>query len=120
MERKAMNPRMLTVVSATVDAGRESELLAGFHSLVDAPVPDGLLRTQLLRGDGGHWQIQRLWMDRDPLTGCGPVPSLRPRQHSSEAWALTPRSKSSKSLSSTDSRSAALVGPPCLQRFRGS
>src|ERR671913_2412258 len=67
MERKAMNPRMLTVVSATVDAGRESELLAGFHSLVDAPVPDGLLRTQLLRGDGGHWQIQSLWMDRDAL-----------------------------------------------------
>ena len=62
-----MNPRILTVVSAMVDAGRESELLTGFHSLVGAPVPDGLLRTQLLRGDGGDWQIQSLWTDRDAL-----------------------------------------------------
>ena len=62
-----MNPRILTVVSATVDAGRESELLAGFHSLIGAPVPDGLLRTQLLRGDGGDWQIPSLWIDRDAL-----------------------------------------------------
>ena len=76
-----MNPRILTVVSATVDPHRESELLAGFHSLVGAPVPDGLLRTQLLRGDGGHWRIQSLWKDRDALDRmrAGSEPPAAPR-----------------------------------------
>jgi hypothetical protein len=48
-----MSQRILTVVSATVDPSREAELLAGFRGLLTAPVPDGLLRTELLRGATG-------------------------------------------------------------------
>jgi heme-degrading monooxygenase HmoA len=62
-----MNQRILTVVSATVDPSREAELLAGFRSLLTAPVPDGLMRTELLRSPTGAWRIQTLWRDRDAL-----------------------------------------------------
>jgi hypothetical protein len=62
-----MNQRILTVVSATVDLSREAELLAGFRSLLMAPVPDGLLRTELLRSATGAWRIHTLWTDRDAL-----------------------------------------------------
>jgi hypothetical protein len=62
-----MNQRILTVVSATVDLSREAELLAGFRSLLMAPVPDGLLRTELLRSAPGAWRIHTLWTDRDAL-----------------------------------------------------
>ena len=62
-----MSQRILTVVSATVDPSREAELLAGFRSLLTAPVPDGLMRTELLRGATGDWLIQTLWRDRDAL-----------------------------------------------------
>jgi heme-degrading monooxygenase HmoA len=62
-----MNPRILTVVTATVASDREDELLAGFQSLAAAPIPDGLLRTQLLQGADSDWLIQSLWRDRDAL-----------------------------------------------------
>jgi hypothetical protein len=62
-----MNPHILTVVTATVDSDREGDLLAGFHSLVAGPVPDGLLRTQLLQGANRDWCIQSLWRDRNAL-----------------------------------------------------
>jgi hypothetical protein len=62
-----MSQRILTVVSATVDPSREAELLAGFRSLLTAPAPDGLMRTELLRGATGTWRIQTLWRDQDAL-----------------------------------------------------
>jgi hypothetical protein len=62
-----MNQRILTVVSARVDPSREAELLAGFRSLLTAPVPDGLMRTELLRSSSGAWQLHTLWTDRDAL-----------------------------------------------------
>ncbi len=62
-----MPRHVLTVVTGTVDAGREAELLAGFQELLSAAKPDGLLRTELLRGPGGEWQIQTLWRDREAL-----------------------------------------------------
>jgi hypothetical protein len=62
-----MDRQILTDVSATVDANRESELVAGFQALIAGPVPDGLLRTNLLRGADGQWRIQTLWRDRDAL-----------------------------------------------------
>lgn len=57
----------LTVVSAQVSPEREADLIAGFQALLEGPMPDGLLRTELLRGQNGRWQIQSLWRDRDAL-----------------------------------------------------
>jgi heme-degrading monooxygenase HmoA len=62
-----MNERILTVVSGTVDPSREGELLARFRSILTAPVPDGLMRTELLRGATGTWRIHTVWRDRDAL-----------------------------------------------------
>jgi hypothetical protein len=57
----------LTVVSATVSPERESELTEGFRRLAAARRPEGLLRTELLRGQNGTWRIQTLWRDRAVL-----------------------------------------------------
>lgn len=62
-----MNQRLITSVSAVVGPERENELTSGFRELVAATMPDGLLRTELLRGQNGTWQIQSLWRDRDAL-----------------------------------------------------
>jgi hypothetical protein len=62
-----MSQRILTVVSATVDPDREADLVAGFHNLLAALVPDGLMRTELLRNPTGGWQIQTLWRDQEAL-----------------------------------------------------
>lgn len=62
-----MSEHVLTELSATVDPAREDELLAGFQNLLQAPFPDGLLRSELLRGGGDTWRIQTLWRDRATL-----------------------------------------------------
>lgn len=62
-----MNQRLITSVSAVVQPERENELTSGFRELVAATMPDGLLRTELLRGQNGTWHIQSLWRDRDAL-----------------------------------------------------
>jgi hypothetical protein len=62
-----MNPRILTVVSATLDPSHEAELLAGFQRILADPTPDGLIRTELLRGATRIWRIQTLWRDRATL-----------------------------------------------------
>jgi hypothetical protein len=62
-----MSQRIPTVVSAAVDPDREADLVAGFHNLLTASVPDGLIRTELLRNPRGGWQIKTLWRDREAL-----------------------------------------------------
>ena len=62
-----MGTQILTEVAARVDAQREEELLAGFHRLLQGPMPDGLVRTELLRGADGEWRIQTLWTSREAL-----------------------------------------------------
>jgi hypothetical protein len=76
-----MAERILTEVSAKVDSDREPELVAGFQELVAHPVPDGLLRTDLLRGNDGSWRIQTVWRDRDALEAmrAAPLPPAAPR-----------------------------------------
>lgn len=61
-----MSRQILTEVSATVDADHEPELVASFHELAAGPLPNGLLRTELLRGQS-QWRIQTLWRDRAAL-----------------------------------------------------
>lgn len=62
-----MGGQVLTSVSASVDPAREDELVTGFAELTETALPDGLLRTELLRGQEGTWSIQSLWRDRAAL-----------------------------------------------------
>jgi quinol monooxygenase YgiN len=76
-----MNGRLVTVVSATVEPDRQQELMEGFRGLLAAPVPDGLLHTQLLQGANRTWCIQSLWRDREALEKmrAGAEPPAAPR-----------------------------------------
>ena len=62
-----MSEPVLTELTATVDPAREDELVAGFQNLLHAPFPDGLVRSELLRGRGDTWRIQTRWRDRATL-----------------------------------------------------
>ena len=62
-----MGPMVLTEVSATVPDDRVTELADGFAELSGRPLPDGLQRTELLRGPDGEWRIQSLWRDQGAL-----------------------------------------------------
>ena len=63
-----MDEQVLTSVSAQVDPSREGELVDGYRALLGGTLPDGLVRTELLRGQGGTWRIQSLWRDQAALT----------------------------------------------------
>jgi len=69
-----MGTRILTEVVAQVEAQREQELVEGFHRLLQGPVPDGLLRTELLRGTDGEWRIQTIWASREVLEAMRSLP----------------------------------------------
>jgi heme-degrading monooxygenase HmoA len=58
---------VVTVVDATVPAEREQDLVDGFRRLAADARPDGLLRTELLRGQQGRWRIQTTWRDLDAV-----------------------------------------------------
>ena len=62
-----MNPNVVTAVDAVVATDRETELVDGFRRLTGAQHPDGLIRTELLRGQEGHWRIQTTWRDLDTV-----------------------------------------------------
>lgn len=59
--------QILTEVAATVADERTADLQQGYVALQQGPLPDGLLRTELLQGPGGQWRIQTLWRDRAAL-----------------------------------------------------
>src|SRR5260370_34137298 len=71
-----MPGEIMTEVSAVVAGERAGEVLAAFAELAQRPLPDGLLRTELLEGGDGGWQIQSLWRGRAALdamrAGSGP------------------------------------------------
>jgi hypothetical protein len=62
-----MAARVVTVVDARVDAAREDDLMDGYRLMGEGGSPDGLLRTELLRGQEGMWRIQTTWRDMDAL-----------------------------------------------------
>jgi hypothetical protein len=73
-----MTGRILTEVTATADPAREDDLVAGFQELTRQAVPEGLLRTELLRGPDDVWRIQTLWRDRlalDAMRGGNEPPA---------------------------------------------
>jgi hypothetical protein len=76
-----MPSEILTEVSAAVSSDRVPELLDGFHRLLSEPMPAGLVRTELLRGEDDSWRIQTLWRDMDALDAMrtGPTPPAAPQ-----------------------------------------
>ncbi|WP_042366123.1 antibiotic biosynthesis monooxygenase family protein [Streptacidiphilus neutrinimicus] len=58
---------VLAEVNVSVGAEYEDRLVAAYHRLIALPLPDGLLQTELLRGEGGRWRIQTLWRDRSAM-----------------------------------------------------
>ncbi|HEX5772137.1 MAG TPA: antibiotic biosynthesis monooxygenase [Nocardioidaceae bacterium] len=71
-----MSGAVLTIVNARVDPAHEAELVTGFENLTATSLPDGLMRTELLRGQNGSWRIETLWRDRAALEAVrtGPEP----------------------------------------------
>jgi len=68
---------VITTINTTIQPEREQDLLDGFTEMNDGPKPDGLVRSELLRGrhrgsgpgrqQPGAWRIQTTWRDRDAL-----------------------------------------------------
>ncbi|MFH7597699.1 hypothetical protein WDV06_21715 [Streptomyces racemochromogenes] len=73
-----MTGQVLSEVSGVVAAGREDGLVAAYRELLAGPLPDGLVRTELLGGQDGHWRIQSLWRDRAALEAVRAVPGGAP------------------------------------------
>lgn len=71
-----MSGRVLSEVSAVVAPDREAELVTSYRELVAGPLPDGLIRTELLRGPGGRWRVQSLWRDQAALDAIRSNPKL--------------------------------------------
>ncbi|MFD9127570.1 antibiotic biosynthesis monooxygenase [Kitasatospora sp. NPDC059571] len=65
---------VVSEVGAVVAPDREAELVALYRELVSGPLPDGLLRTELLRGPSGHWRIQSHWRDMTALEAVRNAP----------------------------------------------
>lgn len=62
-----MSGEIVTEVSAVVSDELASEVLAAFEYLLQRPLPDGLVRTELLAGPDGEWSIHSLWRDQAAL-----------------------------------------------------
>ena len=58
---------VVTTVDFTIGVDREKGLLSAYAELNRQPAPEGLLRSELLRGFDGAWRIQTTWRDRDAL-----------------------------------------------------
>jgi hypothetical protein len=76
-----MRGQILTVVSAAVDPSREEELEAAYQAVLERKLPDGLLASALLRGEGNTWQIATLWRDWAAVMAVrsAPEPPAAPR-----------------------------------------
>ncbi len=62
-----MSATVITTIDTTIQPEREQELRDGFRQLNDGPKPDGLVRSELLRGQGGAWRLQTTWRGLDAL-----------------------------------------------------
>ncbi|WP_063774157.1 antibiotic biosynthesis monooxygenase [Streptacidiphilus rugosus] len=72
---------VLVEANLSLPAEHEAKLIAAYHRLVAQPHPDGLLQTELLRGQDGHWRVQTLWRDRTSMEAmrASPMGSTAPR-----------------------------------------
>ncbi len=62
-----MTTQTVTAIDAVVAAERGQELINWFTAMNQRTTPQGLLRSELLRGQGGAWRIQTTWRDADAL-----------------------------------------------------
>ncbi|MBC7441028.1 MAG: hypothetical protein H7311_00630 [Ramlibacter sp.] len=62
-----VNKPVITSVDATVLRERESDLVEGYRRMLAAGQPDGLVRSELLRGQDGTWRIQTTRRDMEAL-----------------------------------------------------
>ena len=70
-----MSATVITTIDTTIQPEREQELLDGFRQLNDGPKPDGLVRSELLRGQGGAWRLQTTWRGLAPSWLCATAAS---------------------------------------------
>lgn len=75
-----MSGEIMTEVSAIVPGERAGDVPAAFAALAQRPLPDGLLRTELLAGQDAEWKIQSLWRDQAALDAmrASPEPPAAP------------------------------------------
>jgi len=57
----------MTEVGAIVATKRADEVPAAFTEFTQRPLPEGLLRTELLAGPDGEWKVHSLWPDQAAL-----------------------------------------------------
>jgi hypothetical protein len=62
-----MNQLVVTTIDTRVQTQDEQDLLDGFSQINRATKPDGLVRSELLRGQEGAWRIQTTWRGREAL-----------------------------------------------------
>jgi hypothetical protein len=67
MADNVVTGNVVTAVDAVVPVEREAELVAGFQELMGSDHPEGLIRSELLRGQEGRWRIQSTWKDRESV-----------------------------------------------------
>src|SRR5262249_27846757 len=80
---------IMTEVSAVVAADRADDVPVAFDEVLQRPLPDGLIRTELLAGRDGEWKVQTVWRDPGgpgpraagppPAGGACHVPAVRRR-----------------------------------------
>ena len=62
-----MTKQVVTAVDAHIEPEQESALIEGYRRMTNESQPDGLLRSDLLRGQDGAWRIQTTWRDIESL-----------------------------------------------------
>jgi len=84
-EAAGLPGEIMTEVGAIVATKRADEVPAAFTEFTQRPLPEGLLRTELLAGPDGEWKVHSLWPDQAALDASGrrttgrarPVPAAR-------------------------------------------
>lgn len=62
-----MGAAVMTTTDTRIEPEHEQDLIEGFRRMTAGPQPEGLIRSELLRGQDGSWRIQTTWRDRDTL-----------------------------------------------------
>ncbi|MFJ1702766.1 antibiotic biosynthesis monooxygenase [Kitasatospora sp. NPDC088346] len=71
-----MSEQVLSEVSGRIAEDREAGFVTAYRALVAGELPDGLLRTELLRGPDRHWRVQSLWRDLAALEAVRADPKM--------------------------------------------
>lgn len=58
---------VVTIAAADVAPERADALRAAYEALVAGGLPDGIVETSLLRGEGDEWMVVTRWRNRAAL-----------------------------------------------------